>query len=42
MSKSSIFMFARKWSEWYRVLRNCKGFGPFDSVRYGLWLTRSA
>ena len=40
MSRSSIFMFARKWNQWYRVLRYCNGFGPLDSVRYGLWLTR--
>ena len=40
MSRSSIFMFARKWNGWYGVLRSCNGFGPFDSVRYGLWLTR--
>jgi hypothetical protein len=40
MSKLSIFMFARKWNEWYRVLRNGKGFGPFESMRYGLWLAR--
>ena len=40
MSRSSIFMFARKWNQCYRVLRYCNGFGPLDSVRYGLWLTR--
>jgi hypothetical protein len=40
MSKSSIFMFARKWNGWYRILRHGKGFGPLDSMRYGLWLTR--
>ena len=40
MSRSSISMFARKWNVWYRVLRYCNGFGPLDSVRYGLWLTR--
>ena len=39
MSKSSI-MFVRRWNGWYRVLRHGKGFGPFDSMRYGLWLTR--
>ncbi len=40
ISRSSIFIFARKWSQWYRVLRDCNGFGRFDSMRYGLWLTR--
>jgi hypothetical protein len=40
MSGPSIFMFVRKWNEWYRVLRHSKGFGRFDSMRYGLWLTR--
>ncbi len=40
MSRSSISIFARKWNVWYRVLRYCNGFGPLDSVRYGLWLTR--
>jgi hypothetical protein len=40
MSRSSIFMFASKWNEWYRVLRYCNGFGALDSVRYALWLTR--
>jgi hypothetical protein len=40
MPRSSILMFARKWNGWYRVLRYRNGFGPFDSVRYGLWLTR--
>ena len=26
--------------KWYRVLRYGKGFGLFDSVRFGLWLAR--
>jgi len=34
-------IFARKWNEWYRVLRHHKGFGPLDPVRHGLWLARS-
>lgn len=38
---SVIFMFARKWSRWYRVLRYAKDFSFFDSVRFGLWLARS-
>jgi hypothetical protein len=41
--KSRMFLilsFVRKWKEWYRVLRYRKGFGRFDSVRYGLWLAR--
>jgi hypothetical protein len=37
---SSILSFVRKWKQWYRVLRYRKGFGRFDFVRYGLWLTR--
>jgi hypothetical protein len=28
------------WNKWYRVLRYRKGFGPFDSLRFGLWLAR--
>jgi hypothetical protein len=36
----SILSFADKWKQWYRVLRYGKGFGLFDSVRYGLWLAR--
>lgn len=36
----TILSFVRKWKQWYRVLRYRKGFGLFDSVRYGLWLTR--
>jgi hypothetical protein len=36
----SILSFVRKWKQWYRVLRYGKGFGRFDSVRYGLWLAR--
>ena len=29
-----------KWKQWYRVLRYRKGFGCFESLRYGLWLAR--
>jgi hypothetical protein len=36
---SLILILTRKWNKWYRVLRY-EGFGPFDSVRYGLWLAR--
>ena len=35
---SFILIFAFKWNKSYRVLRHGKGFGLFDSVRYGLWL----
>jgi hypothetical protein len=35
-----ILIFTGKWNRWYRVLRYGKGFGLFDSVRYGLWLAR--
>lgn len=37
-----ILIFAAKWNRWHRVLRNRKGFGLFDSVRYGLWLARGS
>jgi hypothetical protein len=37
---SLILIFARKWNTAYRVLRYGNGFGPFDSVRYALWLAR--
>jgi hypothetical protein len=37
---SSILIFAFKWNKSYRVLRHGKGFGLFDSVRYGLWPAR--
>lgn len=37
---SLIFLFARKWVEWYRVLRYGKAFIVADSIRYGLWLAR--
>jgi len=40
MATSSIFRFVREWTGWYRVLLSRNGFGPFDSVRFGLWLTR--
>lgn len=37
---SSVLMFTANWSKWYRVLRDHKRFGVFDSVRFGLWLAR--
>ncbi len=37
---SSVLIFSVKWKKWYRVLRYRKGFGLFDSVRFGLWLAR--
>jgi hypothetical protein len=37
---SLILIFASKWNRCYRVLRYSKGFGLFDSLRYGLWLAR--
>jgi hypothetical protein len=37
---SFILVFTRKWNMWYRILRYGKGFGLFDSMRYGLWLAR--
>jgi hypothetical protein len=37
---SSILIFAASWKKWSCVLRHHKGFGLFDSVRFGLWLAR--
>ena len=37
---SVLLIFTRNWNGWYRGLRHGKGFGLFDSVRYGLWLAR--
>ena len=37
---SSVLIFTANWNKWYRVLRCHKGFGRFDSVRFGLWLAR--
>jgi hypothetical protein len=37
---SSVLNFAANWNKWYRVLRYRKGFGPFDSLRFGLWLAQ--
>ena len=38
---SSVLIFNAKWKKWYRVLRYHKGFGLFDSARFGLWLAKS-
>jgi len=38
---SSTLIFTAKWKRWCRVLRHLKGFGLFDSLRFGLWLARS-
>jgi hypothetical protein len=35
---SSILIFTASWKKWFCVLRHHKGFGLFDSVRFGLWL----
>ena len=32
---SSILIFTASWKKWFRVLRHRKGFGLFDSVRFG-------
>lgn len=40
-SMSPVLLFIREWNKWYRVLRNRKGFGLLDSVRYGVWLAHS-
>jgi hypothetical protein len=37
---SSILIFTASWKKWFCVLRHRKGFGLFDSVRFGLWLAR--
>ena len=37
---SSIRIFTASWKKWFCVLRHRKGFGLFDSVRFGLWLAR--
>ncbi len=37
---SVILIFTDKWNRCYRVLRFRKGFGVFDSARYGIWLAR--
>ena len=37
----STLSFIGKWKQWYRVLRYRKGFGSYDSIRFGLWLARS-
>jgi len=38
---SSVLSFIGNWSKWYLVLRCHKGLGPWDSMRFGLWLARS-
>ena len=38
---SVILVFTRKWNAWYRVLRCRNRFSFAESVRYGLWLSRS-
>jgi hypothetical protein len=40
MSTALIFM--AQWIKWQRGLRRRKGFGLFDSVRFGLWLARGS
>jgi hypothetical protein len=40
MSPALIFM--ANWRKWQRELRCRKGFGLFDSVRFGLWLARGS
>jgi len=37
---SSILIFTASWKKWFCILRRYKGFGLFDSVRFGLWLAR--
>ena len=40
MSTALIFM--AQWIKWQRELQRRKGFGLFDSVRFGLWLARGS
>ena len=40
MSTALIFM--AQWIKWQRQLRRRKGFGLFDSVKFGLWLARGS
>jgi hypothetical protein len=37
---SSFLIVTANWRKWYRILRSRKSFGPFDSLRFGLWLAR--
>jgi len=37
---SSILRFTAEWRRWSCVLRCRNGFGPFESLRFGLWLAR--
>src|SRR6266852_8832733 len=37
---SSILIFTASWKKRFCVLRHHKGFGLFDSMRFGLWLAR--
>ncbi len=39
---STALIFIADWRKWQRVLRCHKGFGLFDSVRFGLWLARGS
>jgi hypothetical protein len=38
----TAFHFIANWTKWYRVLRYRNGLGVSASVRYGIWLARSA
>jgi len=38
---AQIFNFTREWRKWYGVLRQHKGFGRLDSLRYSHWLACS-
>lgn len=39
---SKVLSFMANWRKWQRVLRRHKGFGLFNSVRFGLWLARGS
>jgi len=39
---SATLIFIANWRKWQRVVRHHKGFGFFDSVRFGLWLARGS
>jgi len=38
----TALIFMANWRKWQRELRWRKGFGLFDSVRFGLWLARGS
>jgi hypothetical protein len=39
---STALIFLATWRKWQRELQCRKGFGLFDSFRFGLWLARGS